>query len=207
MHLFRVWLSVMAALFCTGKVMASDTPPPLPLQKDTAIFAGGCFWCMQAEFSGIEGVSKVLSGYTGGNVAKPTYDEVSSGMTGHVEAIQITFDPAKVSYEKLLDIFWSNVDPLDPYGQFCDKGTQYLAGIYYRSEEQKKQAEASLDKISKKLGKKVETFIRESKPFYVAEDYHQQYHLKNKMRYQMYRDGCGRSGRLEELKRIMSNPQ
>lgn len=168
-------------------------------QQELATFAGGCFWCMEPEFHNIDGVSNVVSGYTGGSVANPTYEQVSRGNTGHVEAIEVTFDPAKVSYEKLLQIFWSNVDPLDPYGQFCDKGSQYRAGIFTHSQEQKKLAEASALKIREKHKKDLATFIRDAETFYPAEDYHQEYFIKNKVRYKMYRMGCGRDARLEEL--------
>ncbi len=166
----------------------------------TATFAGGCFWCMEPEFTGIEGVSKVVSGYTGGRVENPTYEEISFGNTGHVEAIQITYNPDKVTYQKLLDIFWSNVDPLDPNGQFCDKGEQYRAGIFYHTEQQQALAQVSLEEMIIKLGKPVATFIREAVIFYPAEDYHQEYYIKNKTRYKIYRNGCGRDKRLNEIK-------
>lgn len=165
----------------------------------TAVFAGGCFWCMHAEFEGTDGVSKVTSGYTGGTVKNPTYEQVSSGETGHVEAIEVQFDPAKISYEKLLDIFWSNVDPFDPSGQFCDKGSQYAAGIFTLDGEQEKLAAASKEKVEKKYGKKVASFIKPAAEFYAAEDYHQSYYKKNPVRYGMYKAGCGRKAQLEKL--------
>lgn len=171
-----------------------------------ATFAGGCFWCMEPEFHGLEGVNKVVSGYTGGTVAHPTYEQVSSGNTGHVEAIQITYDPAKVSYQKLLEIFWSNVDPLDPHGQFCDKGSQYRAGIFFHDPQQQTLAEASQQKMTQKLGKQVATFIRAAEPFYPAEDYHQEYFIKSKLRYKMYRSGCGRDERLQEIRTLQHEP-
>lgn len=164
-----------------------------------ATFAGGCFWCMEPEFSSIPGVSKVTSGYTGGTVKNPTYEQVSGGGTGHVEAIQVQYDPSKVTYEHLLDIFWENVDPLDEFGQFCDKGSQYRAGIFYHGEEQKKAAEASKAKVGKMFSKPVATIIRQASEFYPAEDYHQEYYIKSKTRYKMYRTGCGRDNRLQEL--------
>lgn len=165
----------------------------------TATFAGGCFWCMEAEFYNVSGVRKVVSGYTGGDVANPTYQQVSAGDTHHVEAIEITYEPTRVSYEKLLDIFWSNVDPLDPYGQFCDKGTQYRAGIFVHDEQQEKLARQSYEKMEARLGTKLATFIRKAEIFYPAEDYHQEYFIKNKTRYKIYRDGCGRDSRLKQL--------
>jgi peptide-methionine (S)-S-oxide reductase len=179
-------------LFFSGAVMANT--------QNKATFAGGCFWCMEAEFASIEGVSKVESGYTGGHTKNPTYEQVSSGITGHFEAIEITYDPAKVSYKKLLEIFWENIDPLDEYGQFCDKGTQYRAGIFVHDEEQRKLAESTKEKIAEKFKMPVATAIREASIFYPAEEYHQQYYAKSKDRYKRYREGCGRDERLQELK-------
>lgn len=168
-------------------------------QAETATFAGGCFWCMDAEFASIPGVSKVVSGYTGGHTKHPTYEEVSFGTTGHFEAIEVTFDPSKVAYSKLLDIYWHNIDPLDPYGQFCDKGSQYRAGIFYHGKEQKKLAEASREQVKKMFGQEIAAIIAPAAEFYPAEDYHQDYYIKNKTRYKMYHMGCGRDGRLDEL--------
>lgn len=167
--------------------------------QEKAIFAGGCFWCMESEFSGIKGVSNVISGYTGGHVANPTYQEVSGGETGHFEAIEVEYDAAIVPYEKLLEIFWDNVDPLDEKGQFCDKGSQYRAGIFPGTDEQKILAEASKAKAEKRYGQPVATIIQTAGPFYPAEDYHQDYYRKNQLRYAAYRTGCGRDGRLQEL--------
>jgi peptide-methionine (S)-S-oxide reductase len=168
-------------------------------QESKATFAGGCFWCMEPEFAALPGVSKVTSGYTGGQVKNPTYEQVSSGATGHVEAIEIVYDPAKTSYQQLLDIFWQNIDPLDEYGQFCDKGSQYRAGIFTHDAEQKKLAEQSKEKVAKMFSKPLATVIRDAVEFYPAEDYHQEYYIKSKTRYKMYRMGCGRDSRLDEL--------
>ncbi len=165
----------------------------------TATFAGGCFWCMHGEFAAILGVSKVVSGYTGGATKNPTYEQVSGGGTGHVEAIEVTFDPAKVSYQQLLDIFWRNIDPLDEYGQFCDKGSQYRAGIFTHDEEQRKLAEGSKEKVKTMFKKPVATVIKPATAFYPAEDYHQDFYIKSKLRYKTYRMGCGRDERLHEL--------
>jgi len=154
---------------------------------------------MDSEFSTIPGVSKVVSGYTGGHVKNPTYEQVSSGTTGHVEAIEVTFDPAKVTYAQLLDIFWHNVDPLDEHGQFCDKGSQYRAGIFYHNAEQEKLAKASKEHVKKMFSQELATLIAPATEFYPAEDYHQDYYIKNKTRYKMYRFGCGRDQRLEQL--------
>lgn len=168
-------------------------------EMKTATFAGGCFWCMQGEFAAINGVSKVVSGYTGGHVKNPTYEQVSSGGTGHVEAIQVTYDPELVSYQKLLDIFWTNIDPLDEYGQFCDKGSQYRAGIFTHDEEQEKLAKASKEKVKARFEQPIATIIKPASEFYPAEDYHQDFYIKNKTRYKLYRMGCGRDARLEKL--------
>jgi peptide-methionine (S)-S-oxide reductase len=164
-----------------------------------ATFAGGCFWCMEPEFKSIDGVSKVVSGYTGGTVPNPTYEQVSTGDTGHFEAIEITYDPSKVSYMALLDIFWKNVDPLDDYGQFCDKGSQYRAGVFVHDDEQKVQAEISKEKVQGMFEKPIATVIRPAVEFWPAEDYHQDYYIKNKTRYKMYRYGCGRDEKLNIL--------
>lgn len=165
-----------------------------------AVFAGGCFWCVEAEFAGIDGVSSVMPGYTGGTAQTATYEQVSTGDTDHVEAVEVAFDPAKVSYDKLLEIFWGNVDPFDEGGQFCDRGSQYAAGIFYADDGQKKAAEASRAAMEKKFGRRIATFIRPALPFYAAEDYHREYYKKNALRYQMYKKGCGRDDRLEEIR-------
>jgi peptide-methionine (S)-S-oxide reductase len=184
-------LALLAMTLTMGGAMA-DT-----MQKAT--FAGGCFWCMEPEFANEEGVSKVVSGYTGGTVPNPTYEQVSTGRTGHVEAIEVTYDPAKVSYAKLLDIFWRNIDPLDPYGQFCDKGSQYRAGIFTHDEEQRRLAEASKEKVKETLGRDIATVIAPAQIFYPAEDYHQEFYIKSRERYKRYRAGCGRDERLQEI--------
>ena len=166
-----------------------------------ATFAGGCFWCMEPPFDEIEGVLETTSGYTGGRTAKPSYEQVSSGGTGHVEAVEVTYDPAKVSYEKLLEVFWRNVDPTDASGQFCDRGEQYATAIFVHDEEQRRLAEESKRKLSEsgRLKKPLITPIRAAAPFYAAEDYHQDYYRKNPIRYKFYRTGCGRDRALEKL--------
>lgn len=168
-------------------------------KSETAIFSGGCFWCMHAAFEGLEGVTKVVSGYTGGHVENPTYEQVSSGTTGHIEAIEVTYDPSKVAYTKLLEYFWDNVDPTDPSGQFCDKGSQYLAGIFYSNDTQKELAVKSVGDAETRLKQKVETFVRPAEVFYAAEDYHQSYYKKNALRYELYKMGCGREKSLKKL--------
>lgn len=165
----------------------------------TAIFAGGCFWCMEKPYDKIDGVISTVSGYSGGAVDNPTYEQVSSGATGHYEVLQVTYDASKISYDKLLDIFWRNVDPLDAGGQFCDRGGQYRSGIFYSSEEEQQIAEQSKAKHEQILGQKIVTEILPASTFYPAEDYHQDYYLKNPVRYKFYRWNCGRDQRLEEV--------
>ena len=165
----------------------------------TATFAGGCFWCMQPPYDKLPGVLKTTVGYTGGHKTNPTYEEVSGGGTGHAESIEIVFDPAKISYEKLLEIFWHNVDPLVKDRQFCDVGAQYRTAIFYHDEAQRRAAEASKAAIEKAKGWKVATQIAAATAFYPAEEYHQEYHEKNPIRYKYYRFSCGRDQRLDEL--------
>ncbi len=162
-----------------------------------AIFAGGCFWCEETAFEGVPGVTSVVSGYTGGTKKNPTYGEVSSGGTGHAESVKVTYDPAKISYAKLLDIFWHNVDPVSANGQFCDRGNQYRSAIFYLDEEQRKEAEAS--KKTLKLSGTIATEITKATEFYPAEEYHQDFYKKNPARYYSYRSVCGRDRRLKEL--------
>ena len=166
-----------------------------------ATFAGGCFWCMEGPFDKLEGVVSTTSGYTGGQKENPTYKQVSAGRTGHTEAVQIVYDPSKVSYKQLLEIFWVNHDPTEANGQFCDKGSQYRPGIFYHDEKQKTLAEASKEQIeqTKTFSEPVVTEITQASTFYPAEDYHQDYYVKNPFRYKFYRYGCGRDSRLEQL--------
>ena len=172
---------------------------PAMAEERKALFAGGCFWCMQPPFDKTEGIIKTSVGYTAGKKDSPTYKEVSAGVTGHTEAIEVTYDDSKVSYEELLDIFWKNIDPFDAAGQFCDKGSQYRSGIYYRSEEEKALAEKSKEAIEKKFSKKVATEIQAASTYFLGEDYHQDYYKKNPIRYKYYRFGCGRDKRLSEI--------
>ena len=175
------------------------TPPP---NRDTAIFAGGCFWCEETAFEGVPGVISVTSGFTGGQTKNPTYEMVSAGSTGHAESVEVLFDPSRISYERLLEIFWHNVDPTQANGQFCDHGTQYRSAIFYRDEAQKRAAEASKAKVEQDprfAGKKIVTQVVAASVFYPAEEYHQQFYKKNPVRYQEYRMGCGRDARLKEI--------
>ncbi len=166
----------------------------------TATFAGGCFWCMEAPFEKLPGVVSVISGYTGGKVANPTYEQVSEGSTGHAEAIRITYDPAKITYEKILEVFWRQIDPTDAGGQFVDRGSQYRSAIFYHDEEQKRLAEKSKAELRKSgLFKSViATEILPAAQFYKAEEYHQDYYKKNPVRYRYYRSGSGRDRFLEK---------
>ncbi len=166
-----------------------------------ATFAGGCFWCMEEAFDAVPGVIATTSGYTGGQVKNPTYEQVSSGRTGHAEAVQVEYDPSKVTYARLLEVFWRNIDPTQKDAQFCDYGSQYRSGIFYHDDEQKRLAEASRAALAKSKPFKGEivTEITKAAQFYPAEDYHQNYYLKNPARYKFYKSGCGRAARLKQL--------
>ena len=164
-----------------------------------ATFAGGCFWCMEPPFEKLDGVLSTTSGYTGGTKKNPTYEEVSSGATGHAEAVQIIYDPKKVTYAKLLEVFWHNIDPLTPNAQFCDHGNQYRSAIFYHDDTQKRLAEESKKALSSRFRGPIVTEIVPAAAFYPAEDYHQDYYKKNPLRYKVYRYSCGRDQRLEEL--------
>jgi peptide methionine sulfoxide reductase msrA/msrB len=168
-------------------------------ETQSAVFAGGCFWCTEADFEKVPGVLEAVSGYTDGSVKDPSYEQVSSGSTGHTEAVLITYDPAKVSYLELLERYWPSVDPTVKDRQFCDTGSQYRTGIYYRNERQRKEAEASLKKVMSALSQRVYTEVREAGAFYPAEEYHQDYYKKNPLRYKAYRFGCKRDKRLKEI--------
>jgi methionine-S-sulfoxide reductase len=197
-------LGLLIGLLSFGASMSGVAQSAQAAQSATelATFAGGCFWCMEPAFEKVKGVSEVLSGYTGGQKQNPTYEEVSSGTTGHAESVQVKYDPAVVTYAKLLDVYWMNVDPLDADGQFCDKGNQYRTAIFTHSAEQKKLAEASRDALAKSdrfKGKKIVTEITPATTFTPAEDYHQGYYKKNPIRYKFYRSRCGRDARLDEV--------
>ncbi|MFC1602073.1 peptide-methionine (S)-S-oxide reductase MsrA [Pseudomonadota bacterium] len=168
---------------------------------ETATFAGGCFWCMESDFDKVAGVIATVSGYMGGHLQNPTYEQVSAGKSGHAEVVQITFDPARIDYAGLLDIFWRNVDPTQSDRQFCDVGSQYRPGIFYHNEQQRVLAEQSkqtLDK-TKSFKEPIVIEITEATVFYPAEKYHQDYHNKNPVRYKYYRYSCGRDQRLKAL--------
>ena len=164
-----------------------------------AYFAGGCFWCMEEAFDKIDGVVKSISGYSGGHIKNPKYEDVIYRDTGHVEAIEITYDPKKTSYENLLRLFWKNIDPFDKYGQFCDKGKSYRSVVFFQNENQKKTITDSIQIIEKKFGNKIVTLVWKFDKFYPAEDYHQDYYEKNFLRYLAYKKACQREEVLNKI--------
>jgi peptide-methionine (S)-S-oxide reductase len=186
-------IGIALAVFAAGPAVAAG--------PERATFAGGCFWCMEAPFDKLPGVLSVTSGYTGGMVKNPTYRQVSDGGTGHAESVQVVFDPSRISYAKLLEVYWHNVDPTNPDGQFCDKGAQYRTAIFYHGEEQRRAAEQSRQALEKTrpFRERIVTEIVPAGEFWPAEEYHQHYYRKNPIRYAYYRNGCGRDRRLKEL--------
>jgi len=180
---------------------SGDSKRPTTAQTATAIFAGGCFGCEETAFEGLNGMISVTSGYTGGQMKNPTYEEASSGATGHAVSVQVVFHPAKITYVQLLDVFWHNIDPLQKNGQFCDHGTQYRSAIFYGNDGQKRAAEESKRKLEQqpRFQGKIATQIVAASTFYPAEEYHQDFYKKNPTRYHEYRLGCGRDARLQEL--------
>jgi len=192
--LLAILLSALGLL----AVQASAQAPKKAYAKAT--FAGGCFWCMEPPYDKLDGVISTTSGYIGGTTKNPTYEEVSAGGTGHAEAVQVVWDPSKITYAKLLEVFWRNVDPLTANAQFCDHGDQYRTAIFFHDAEQKRLAEETKAQVQKKFPEeKVVTEIVQAGTFYPAEEYHQDYYEKNPLRYKFYRTSCGRDARLEEL--------
>ena len=197
--------AVFFATFGTigGGVLAGQetVSPPAPKGEAIATFAGGCFWCVESDFDTVPGVLRTISGYTGGTLIDPTYKQVTAGGSGHLEAVRIFFDPKKVSYGTLLEIFWRSVDPTDDGGQFCDRGESYETAIYANSAEQKRLAEASKGELQRSgvLKRPIVTPIQAAGPFYPAEDYHQDFYKKSSLRYKIYRYGCGRDARIRKL--------
>ena len=188
----------LALAFAPLAGAAAQSAPPAPATA-VATFAGGCFWCTEADFDKVEGVISTTSGFIGGMVVDPTYEQVVTGRTGHTEAVEIVYNPAAVSYEQLLEVFWKNHDPLAKDRQFCDRGNQYRPGIFYHNDEQRRLAEASKQKYQARFKQPIQTEITAATTFYKAEEYHQDYYKKNPVRYQFYRFNCGRDARLEEL--------
>jgi peptide-methionine (S)-S-oxide reductase len=199
----RSWIIGIVLTLCVALI--SITPAPLAAagkaggKTATAIFAMGCFWCAESDMQKVPGVKSVVSGYTGGSKASATYEQVSKTETGHYEAILVTYDPAKISYAKLLTAFWKNVDPFDAKGQFCDKGNSYRSAIFPGNATEMAAANASKDFLAKDLNKTIATKILPRQPFYPAEDYHQDYAKKNPVRYDYYRGSCGRDARLKAI--------
>ncbi len=193
-RLLTVTITIMAAMLMTTTTAASA-------DSSVATFAGGCFWCMESPFEKLDGVGEVISGYTGGHKKDPTYQEVSADTTGHLESVQLHFDPEKISYEELLEVFWRQIDPTDDGGQFVDRGSPYLTAIFYHDEEQKRLAEASKAALEKsgRFDKLIVTPVIAATVFYPAEDYHQDYYKTNPLRYKYYRWGSGRDKFLESV--------
>jgi peptide-methionine (S)-S-oxide reductase len=192
---------IMAVLLIGAWSLQSTSKAASEATLGKAYFAGGCFWCMEEAFEKIEGVLSATSGYMGGTVANPSYEDVSSGRTGHAESVEVVYDPAKVSYQKLLDAFWRNVDPITPNAQFCDHGSQYRSAIFFQTDEEKRASDTSKQAIeqSKRFTEPIVTQIVMASHFYSAEEYHQDFYKKNPVRYKFYKYSCGRAQRLEEL--------
>jgi len=186
--------AIIASLLCLASVGAADAQ-----ELAKATFAGGCFWCMEPPFDALDGVVSTTSGYTGGHTANPTYEQVSAGKTGHAEAVEIVYDPRKVTYARLLEVFWRNIDPLTANAQFCDTGSQYRSEIFVHDATQRKLAEASKEAAAQRLQKPIVTEITAASQFWPAEEYHQDYYKKNPIRYKFYRTSCGRDRRLEAI--------
>jgi len=194
----RFVIPVMLALMLTLPAFADTNPAP---KIETAILAGGCFWCIEADYEKLDGVVDVISGYTGGHVENPTYKQVSAGRTGHIEAVKITFDANKISYAEILNFFWRHIDPTRDDGQFCDRGSQYRPAIFYETVNQKNEAIASRQQIEqiKPFTEPLKVELIQASIFYPAEEYHQDYYMKNPLRYHFYRYNCGRDARVEQL--------
>lgn len=192
--------ALTAALLACAPASA-QAPAGKPTATAKATFAGGCFWCVEEAFDKVPGVISTVSGYMGGQTKNPTYEQVSTGRTGHTEVVQVEYDPAKVTYEKLLETFWRNIDPTQKDGQFCDHGPHYRSAVFYHDAEQKRLAEASRAALAKNKPFKGEivTEITKAAEFYAAEDYHQDFHRKSPTRYKFYKSGCGRDARLQQL--------
>jgi len=190
-RLFAVLALTIAASFGAS----AQTQPG----QAVAVFAGGCFWCTEADFDKVPGVIATTSGYIGGTVANPTYEQVSAGRTGHAEAVEVVYDPGKVSYERLLAYYWRTVDPTVKDRQFCDTGNQYRTAIFVRNDEERRLAETSKKKVEEELKKPIYTEIAAAGPFYKAEEYHQDFYKKNATKYKFYRWNCGRDQRLEQV--------
>jgi peptide-methionine (S)-S-oxide reductase len=197
----RLLLSFLAALGLLVAAAPASAQAPAKPATAKATFAGGCFWCVEEVYDKIPGVISTVSGYMGGHVKNPTYEQVSTARTGHTEVVQVEYDPSKVTYARLLEVFWRNIDPTQKDGQFCDHGPQYRSGIFYHNDEQKRLAEGSRLNLSKNKPFKGEivTEVTKAAEFYPAEGYHQDFHTKSPTRYKFYKSGCGRDARLQQL--------
>lgn len=196
----RKLFSILIIIFLASIFMPMQSnSEEVSSKQETIILAGGCFWCLESDFDKLTGVLSTISGYIGGHLGNPTYKQVSYGGTGHYEAVKIVFDPEKVSHATLLDYFWRHIDPLDDKGQFCDKGDQYRAAVFVSDENQEKEAITSKKRAEEALGKDIVTQILPAATFYDAEDYHQDYHNKNPVRYKLYRFNCGRDKRVRTV--------
>lgn len=197
----KTFLTLIAALVFSSHAFATKATPAAPSGLAKATFAAGCFWCVEPPFDKLDGVVSTTSGYIGGQQSNPNYKDVSAGKTGHTEAVEVVYDPTKVSYQTLLKTFWANVDPTTNTRQFCDSGSQYRPGIFWHNAEQKSAADKSRQAIndSGRFEAPVKVEITEASTFYAAEDYHQDYYLKNPARYNYYRWACGRDARLKQL--------
>ena len=200
--------ALVASLFlvgCTPSSDATDAPPIAPDSvlpasvADTATFAGGCFWCMEPPYDKIDGVAATISGFSGGTMVDPSYRQVASGMTDHTEVVQVIYDSAKVDYERLLRVYWHNVDPFDGTGQFCDRGSQYRPAIFVHDERQRRLAEETKAAVADRFSEPIAVEIQPLTAFYAAEEYHQNYYQKNPREYKRYRQGCRRDARLQEI--------
>lgn len=202
MRLSRSAVIVVASiLLLTGHAVVAEQPAPASVSVAKAYFAGGCFWCMEEAFEKVDGVLDAVSGYMGGTVKNPSYEEVSAGKTGHAESVEVRYDPAKLTYSQLLEVFWRNIDPITPDAQFCDHGNQYRAAIFYQTEQEKRAAEESRVAIeqAKRFSTPIVTQLTAASEFYPAEEYHQDFYKKNPVRYKFYKFTCGRAQRLETL--------
>jgi peptide-methionine (S)-S-oxide reductase len=199
MKLVQGFLYLVANIIGVAALSYSSSAEEIPAGVEKATFAGGCFWCVEEAFENVEGVVSAISGYIGGSKVNPSYEEVSAGVTGHTESVEIVYDPATISYEKLLEVFWHNIDPTTPDRQFCDKGNQYRSAIFYHNEMQKRLAEESKQALERTFKGAIVTEIVPASTFYAAEDYHQDYYKRNPVRYTFYKYNCGRAQRLKEL--------
>lgn len=191
-------IAALGALLLAGALAVGFRPPPA---QRTALFAGGCFWSMQKAFDGVPGVAGVTAGYAGGTLKDPTYEQVETGRTGYAESVQVIYEPAKITYDSLLQVYWHHIDPTTPNQAFCDRGPQYRSIIFYGDADQQRAAETSKTALDRsgRFRTPVVTAIQPVSPFYAAEEYHQQFYKKNPVRYEAYRIGCGRDARLKEL--------